>query len=233
MPFQPIEPRRLYQQIAEQLRGLIQGGEFPVGSRLPPERDLAARMGVSRPSVREALIALEVEGLVEVRMSAGIFVTAREAVRRVEATHGPLEIIAARRLIEGELAATAARCSSPALVARLQRALTAMRDDITRQVMPIAGDRDFHLHIAQASENGVLIDLVMQLFDERNGALFRQFGNHFEQEQSWRMAVAEHEAVVQAIAAADADAARAAMGSHLKQSHDRFAATWPADADPA
>ncbi len=62
MPFQSIEPRRLYRQIADQIRALIASGEFPAGSRLPPERDLAKQLGVSRPSVREALIALEVEG---------------------------------------------------------------------------------------------------------------------------------------------------------------------------
>ena len=74
MPFQPIEPRRIYRQIADQLRQLIQSGEFAVGSRLPPERDLAVKMGVSRPSVREALIALEVQGLIEVRVGSGIVV---------------------------------------------------------------------------------------------------------------------------------------------------------------
>ena len=62
MPFQSIEPRRLYRQIADQIRALIKSGEFPAGARLPPERDLAKQLGVSRPSVREALIALEVEG---------------------------------------------------------------------------------------------------------------------------------------------------------------------------
>src|SRR5688500_20072786 len=78
MPLQIIEPRRLYRQIAEQLRGLIRSGEYPVGARLPPERDLALQLKVSRPSVREALIALEVEGLVEVRMGSGIYVIAPE-----------------------------------------------------------------------------------------------------------------------------------------------------------
>lgn len=78
MPFQPIEPRRIYRQIADQLRQLIQSGEFAVGSRLPPERDLAVKMGVSRPSVREALIALEVQGLIEVRVGSGIVVIGRE-----------------------------------------------------------------------------------------------------------------------------------------------------------
>src|SRR5947207_12906638 len=74
MPFHSIEPRRLYRQIADQIRGLIKSGEFPTGSRLPPERDLARQLGVSRPSVREALIALEVEGMVEVRICSGFYV---------------------------------------------------------------------------------------------------------------------------------------------------------------
>src|SRR4051794_39006949 len=74
MPLQAVESQRLYRQIAEQLRGLISGGEFPAGSRLPAERDLARQLGVSRPSVREALIALEVEGWIEVRVGSGVYV---------------------------------------------------------------------------------------------------------------------------------------------------------------
>src|SRR5947209_6594597 len=76
MPIQTIEPRRLYRQIADQIRTVIHAGEFRTGARLPPERDLARQLGVSRPSVREALIALEVEGLVEVRIGSGIYVRA-------------------------------------------------------------------------------------------------------------------------------------------------------------
>lgn len=231
MPFQAIEPRRLYRQIADQLRTLIQSGELAVGAKLPTERELAARLGVSRPSVREALIALEVEGLVEVRMSSGIYVTARESLRRVDTGHGPLESIRARQLIEGELAAVAASHTSPALVAGLRSALSAMRADIARGAMPIVGDRDFHLRIAQASDNSALLDVVQQLFDERNGPMFRQFGSHFERELSWRAAVAEHEAVADAVEAGNAEAARAAMRGHLQQSHDRFAAGWPAEQD--
>jgi DNA-binding FadR family transcriptional regulator len=228
MPFQPIEPRRLYRQIADQLRQHIQGGEFPVGSKLPTERDLAQKLGVSRPSVREALIALEVEGLIEVRMSAGIFVMAREAVRRVEkSAHGPLETIRARQVLESELAATAAQAASPGLVDGLAAALRQMREDIDRGVMPIAGDREFHLGIAQASDNSVLLSVVTQLFDERYGALFKRFGTHFERERTWRAAVQEHQAVLDAIAARDPAAARVAMQTHLGHSHDRFADVWP------
>src|SRR5207253_5925115 len=77
MPLQTLEPQRLYRQIAEQLRVLMTKGEFQPGARLPAERDLAKQMGVSRPSVREALIALEVEGWVEVRTGSGVFVLER------------------------------------------------------------------------------------------------------------------------------------------------------------
>src|SRR6059036_1512653 len=108
MPIQSIEPRRLYRQIADQLRALIKAGEFPVGTRLPTERDLAAKLGVSRPSVREALIALEVEGLVEVRGGSGIYVRAPEATagsKAPEAAAGPFELLRARYVIESECAA--------------------------------------------------------------------------------------------------------------------------------
>jgi GntR family transcriptional repressor for pyruvate dehydrogenase complex len=120
MPLQSIEPRRLYRQIAEQLRALIRAGEYPVGSRLPPERDLAAQLKVSRPSVREALIALEVEGLVEVRMGSGIWVIAPEpapSAAYIDGVLSPFEIIRARQLIECELAALAAARGQPAAIA--------------------------------------------------------------------------------------------------------------------
>jgi len=75
MPFQIVESQRLYQQVAEQLGGLIDRGEFREGDRLPPERELSKKLGVSRPVVREAMIALEIAGLVEVRVGAGAFVS--------------------------------------------------------------------------------------------------------------------------------------------------------------
>ncbi len=114
MPFQSIEPRRLYRQIADQIRTLIAAGEFAAGARLPPERDLARQLGVSRPSVREALIALEVEGLVEVRIGSGIYVlgaNGRAQEASVEAEAGPFELLRARYFIESECAAQAAKAA--------------------------------------------------------------------------------------------------------------------------
>ena len=80
-----IEPQRLYRQIAKQIQGLISSGEFAVGSRLPAERDLAMQLGFSRPSVREALIALEVEGVIEVRTGSGIYVKSLGKKKQVTA----------------------------------------------------------------------------------------------------------------------------------------------------
>jgi DNA-binding FadR family transcriptional regulator len=117
MPFHSIEPRRLYRQIADQIRGLIKTGEFPAGSRLPPERDLARQLGVSRPSVREALIALEVEGMVEVRIGSGIYVLASTATLPAngpDAAAGPFELLRARYVIESECAALAAKSAKKA-----------------------------------------------------------------------------------------------------------------------
>jgi GntR family transcriptional regulator, transcriptional repressor for pyruvate dehydrogenase complex len=229
MPLQTVETKRLYRQIAEQLRGLIAAGEYPLGSRLPPERDLAAQLGVSRPSVREALIALEVEGLVEVRMGSGVYVTALESAARGAANAlgpliGPFDIIRARALIEAELAAIAARACTPALMKKMRAGVKTMEEDIARGVMPTRGDREFHLALAEASDNAALVRVVTELFDERNNPLFEQLGRHFENAKSWRAAVAEHRAVMRAVANGEVAAARRAMQTHLQNSHDRFAA---------
>src|SRR5450759_1533419 len=128
MPLQALEPRRLYRQIADQISVLISDGEYTPGARLPPERDLARQLGVSRPSVREALIALEVEGLLDVRVGSGIYVTHPGKRRRNDALQGdsgPFEVIHARWLIEGECAALA--LDQPARVDHFERAGIALQ----------------------------------------------------------------------------------------------------------
>jgi len=232
MPLQPLSPQRLYRQIADQLRALIERGEFPPGTRLPPERDLAVQLGVSRPSVREALIALEVEGRVEVRMGSGIYV--RESGARAAAVHeaeSPLETIRARALIEGELAAQAAQRMKRAQLGGLREAIALMVQESAAGQTPTQGDRLFHTRIAEASENSVLLRVVSELFDERHNPLFAQLGSHFENARSWAAAIEEHKAVVDAIARQDPAAAREAMARHLANSHDRFMASWPAEGE--
>ncbi len=235
MPLQTVEPQRLYRQIAEQVRSLIAGGEFAGGSRLPAERDLAKQLGVSRPSVREALIALEVEGWVEVRTGSGVYVLDRTAKNaKATRTHaqipptewGPLELIRARRVVEGEIAALAATQAKRKDTDSMARAIDTMRADADRNVMPLDGDRAFHTAIVQACGNVVLIETVQGFWDSRRGPLFERLGGYFETVDSWRSAIAEHEAIHAAIRARDAQAARAAMHDHLDKSHSRFSASW-------
>ncbi len=231
MPLQAVEPRRLYRQIADQLRSLIKSGELALGARLPAERDLAVQLGVSRPSVREALIALEVEGLVEVRPGSGVHVLTRQPVgakRLAPNTFGPFEIIRARQLIECELAAVAASRATRAHIAGLREALQLMDAELAGGTMPIRGDRLFHMRVAEIAGNGPLLRTIGELFDERNNPLFEQMGQHFENEKSWRKAIAEHRAVISAIASRKPRAARAAMHAHLQHSQERFADAWPA-----
>jgi len=227
VPLHSIEPRRLYRQIADQIRAGIRAGEYPSGTRLPAERDLALQLGVSRPSVREALIALEVEGLVDVRMGSGVHV--REGAvggrtgRALGDARGPFEIMQARQVIEGELAAIAARRVNKAGVAALREVLQEMAADIAAGQMPLQGDRRFHLVVAEAADNGPLLRIVTELYDERNNPLFETFGHHFENVRTWRKALAEHQAVFDAIVARDAEAARNAMQRHLQRSQHRYA----------
>jgi DNA-binding FadR family transcriptional regulator len=231
MPLEAIEPQRLYRQIAEQVRSLITGGEFPPGSRLPAERDLAKQLGVSRPSVREALIALEVEGWVEVRTGSGVYVLDRRGARKSRAKvpaneWGPLELIRARRVIEGEIAGLAALQAKRKDVQAIRVAIESMAEDADRGVAPLAGDRSFHTAIAQAAGNVVLLETVQTFWDARRGPLFERLGDYFESVPSWRIAIGEHQAVLEAIRTHDAAGARAAMHNHLDKSHARFNASW-------
>jgi DNA-binding FadR family transcriptional regulator len=229
VPLQTVEPQRLYRQIADQLRALIAKGEFAVGARLSAERDLAKQLGVSRPSVREALIALEVEGWVEVRTGSGVYVLDRShrAAAPVAPTEwGPLELIRARRVIEGETAAIAATAGKRKDVDAMTRAIEVMREMADRKVMPLEGDRAFHLAIVSASGNVVLVETVQNFWDSRKGPIFTRLGGYFENVSSWRSAIAEHEAIRDAVAARDAEGARAAMHAHMDKSHQRFSASW-------
>ena len=230
MPLKIVEPKRLYRQIAEQLRALISKGEFKAGSRLPAERDLAKQLGVSRPSVREALIAMEVEGWVEVRTGSGVYVLDRSKRAKVQQLAspewGPLELIRARRVVEGEIASMAALQAKRKDIAAIRKALDAMILDAESGVLPLDGDRAFHTAIVEACGNVVLIETVQSFWDSRRGPLFTRLTGYFETMKSWQSAITEHEAILAAIKAKDGAAARAAMHAHMDKSHTRFSASW-------
>ena len=229
MPLQAVENRRLYRQIADQLAALIDGGEYGPGARLPPERDLAKQLGVSRPSVREALIALEVEGYVEVRVGSGVYVVGRgtqPAAAKLPADSGPFELIRARWVIESECAALAAKAATKAQVRAMEEALDEMEAARDRGVMPLDHDRDFHLRMAEATGNSALVMVVQALWDQRDSPLFRRLEHHYDTPALWTVAIKEHRDIVAAIARHDASGARAAMRRHMNHAAKRFSTSW-------
>ena len=236
MPLHTVAPQRLYRQIAEQLRQLMVSGEFGLGSRLPAERDLAVQLGVSRPSVREALIALEVEGMIEVRTGSGIYVRQNTGAKstasmaelddNTPANWGPLEVMSARILVEAEVAALAAANAQKGDLKAIKSGLQQMKLEAARDEVPRQGDEAFHEAIAQACGNSVLLDTVQRYWMARNGPLFERLGDYFEHSASWQTAIAEHLEVMHAIEARDSSAARKAMQKHLKQAHKRYSASW-------
>lgn len=220
-----VDNRRLYQQIADQIRTLIHSGNFVAGTRLPPERELAQQLGVSRPSVREALIALEVEGSVEVRMGAGVYVCA-VADRSLKSTksmgESPLELMQARSVLEGSLIMQVCALMTPEMATSLRRTVDEMRTAIAQSHPPLAEDRKFHLGIAAATGNSVLERLVGELFDERHSPISTQLSVHSESTATWLAALREHEAILHALESRDVLGAQTAMRLHLRVSQDRW-----------
>jgi DNA-binding FadR family transcriptional regulator len=226
LPLAAIEPRRLYRQVADQLRQLIADGEYPVGGRLPTERELAEKLGVSRPTVREALIALEVEGRLRIRVGSGIYVADHAPAAVVPAQQpieGSFEILRARAFVESAVAEEAARQASPAHVARLDSVLAAGKRRQRSRDEYLVHDRGFHTTIAAMLGNAVLVRFVCEMFDLRMNPHFEQLARHTEDPSFTKLAHAEHIVIRDAIAAGDPARARAAMHEHLERSHQRFA----------
>ena len=223
MPIEPIVPRRLYRQVADQLRMLFDSGEYAIGDRLPPERELAEQMGISRPTIREALIALEVEGRVSIRVGSGIYVTEppRKA-QAVDADDSPFELLEARALVEGAGAEEAARRANARDIAALDDVLARMDRQPHPTPKTLELDREFHTLVAATLGNDVLVRMIGEMFDLRLKPFFVRLSSHFEDRTTWQSALEEHRAVRDAIAAGDPEAAKVAMRKHLRLSQNRF-----------
>jgi len=229
MRLQAVEPRRLYRQIADQIRTLIGKGEVAPGARLPAERDLARQLGVSRPSLREALIALEVEGLLDVRVGSGIYVTQADGRGRaveIDGASGPFEVIRARWMIEGECAALAARNGTSAQLRAIRKAHADLVRESKRHHNPLEADRAFHVAIAEATGNSALELVVQTLWDQRVGPLYRALELKLEYPAMAGDTTDEHEAVLAAILARSPASARAAMRRHMDMTKKRYSKDW-------
>jgi GntR family transcriptional regulator, transcriptional repressor for pyruvate dehydrogenase complex len=222
----PVESRRLYQQIADQIRELIQAGAFEVGGRLPAERELAQQLGVSRPSVREALIALDVEGNVEIRSGSGVYVCnqPQPAARKSVPVLGesPRELMQARAAFESAVVVIACSQATAEQVARLREIVRKMGTENARSRPPVDLDRQFHMTVAEMTGNSVMVRLIAELFDERHSPIFAKLRSRYDNTRTWRAAVKEHVAIVRAIEARDPLGAQAAMLTHLRASETRW-----------
>lgn len=220
MAKKPARSSRLYQNLAEHLTRQIASGVYGPGDRLPAERELAATFEVSRPTVREAIIALELDGLVDVRTGSGVYVTAEKDRKSKPVAHdiGAIELTEARMLIEGEVAATAATQITDEEVAELRGLLDAMAAGNAKDAR--AGERvdaQFHAAIARATHNSALVHAVDQLWTIRNRS--PQCVRFFDRSRDKGNTpdIPEHTAIVDALEARDPVAARAAMRDHLSR----------------
>lgn len=222
---------RTYQRLATKIHELVRQGEFRSGQRLPAERALAERFEVSRTSVREAIIALELQGVVEVRGGSGIYICATQGMpvpmpAAREAGPGPFELLGARCLIESEIAAAAATARKDSDLDRIFGALRTMREQMHDKRANEEADRMFHLHIANATGNSVLLQTVTHLWDQAKGPIWTQIEQHFHSPELRQKSQDDHQRIFAAIVTGEAEAARQAMRAHLERVMGEFAQAW-------
>ncbi|APW38037.1 GntR family transcriptional regulator [Rhodoferax koreense] len=223
---------RSYQRLAAQLLTLIAQGEFKVGERLPSERALAERFDVSRTSVREATIALELQGVVEVRGGSGIYVTQAPSAPVAfpgfmpAAEPGPFELLRARCLIESEIASLAAETRKDGDLDRIFSALADMREHIDDKEANEAADQLFHLRIAESTGNSVLLQMVTAMWAQSKGPVWTKIEHHFHTPELRLASHADHQRIFKALLARDPVAARGAMRAHLERVIGEFAQAW-------
>lgn len=213
----PAAEPRLYRVVAERVQLMIQDDKIGPGERLPAERELAARLSVSRASLREALIALELGGVVEVRGGSGVYVCERPLPADVPETGpGPFEVLAARRMIESEIAAIAAKAATGAAVDAILKAVEQMERHHEDRASNELADRNFHLAIARATGNTALVGVVEYLWNNR-GSLWHKLKEHYQTEELRLQTLPDHRKILEAIASHDPAGARHAMRSHLER----------------
>lgn len=212
--------KRLYITVFNQISDLIKSGEFPVGSRLPTERELSERFKVSRPTIREAIIALEAKEQVAVKPNSGVYVLGNNFAnddfsREISA----FELLEARVLLEGEAAALAAQMRTNEELEEMAKALKKIElediEDIDNSSANGA-DRQFHTVIAQATHNRVIANQIAYLWDIQDNLEHINEAHRSVCIKERASRVPDHVAIYDAIAAGDSNAARDAMRYHFK-----------------
>ncbi|HEY5671637.1 MAG TPA: FadR/GntR family transcriptional regulator [Anaerolineales bacterium] len=218
--YQPIQSERLYEQIVDQIERRILAGDLKIGDQLPAERELAEQFAVSRTAVREAIKALREKGLVEIRLGRGTFVTsgAAGAVRRslgllLKTENGFVNLEEVREILEPEIAALAATRISEEYITAMTEAVETMDTALDNVEIFVEADLDFHLALAEATQNPIipsLMDSIIDLLREQR----KRTGNV---EGGLARGQYHHKKILEAVIQRDPQAARKAMQDHLQQ----------------
>lgn len=226
MPFQKIESEKLSSAVVRQIELLILRGILRPGERLPSERELSDRLGVSRPSLREAIAELQERGLLATRASAGIYVAEMlgtsfsEALVKLFATHDEavFDYLDFRRDLEGLAAERAARLGSETDLKIVDTIFAKMEAAHTkRNPADEAGlDAEFHLAIVEASHNVVMLHMMRSMFQLLREGVFYNRSVMFKQRTTRDSLLDQHRQINNALQARDPEVARAAIERHLQ-----------------
>ena len=221
--FNKIQTKKVYMKIVEQIRDLIKEGKLKPGDKLPPEQILAEKFGTSRPSVREALSALEILGITESRGGKGNFIKNNlntplyeQKYRELEEEESPFKILEARKAVETEIVGLTAKKATKKEIAIIQESLDKMKNAITDIPKIMEIDREFHINIARAAHNNLLYSMVFYLNDLLKENLWTNM-----KEKSWSVPgcpqkyLEEHIEIFNAIKNKDSKDARKRMYDHL------------------
>lgn len=211
--------KRRYQDVAEALKQDIVARGCAVGDRLRTERQISEDMGVSRSVVREAVIMLEIEGLVEVRKGSGIYLARlpHACPNETAVDFGPFELLQARQLLESSIAALAAVTVTKADIMQMRQALALENKAIEAGDDDYSGDELFHRLIAEATQNAVLVDMVEELWRKRaQSRMWARLHNRIFDKTYRSNWLSDHHAILNALQMKDAPTARQAMWQHLE-----------------
>jgi GntR family transcriptional repressor for pyruvate dehydrogenase complex len=228
----PMARPRLYEQVLERLRDYVSDGRLGVGDRLPPERELAQRLGVSRASVKQAIVVLEVQGFVEVRHGGGTYLVrdtldAEPVEQLVERRRRLPDVLEAREAMETKLAELAAQRRTKDDLDAMEAALSHMRDEVAAGEPGVEGDRRFHAAVTTAAHSSLLAEFMRmiaeQITESRTESL-RQPGRP-------KRSLAQHQRIFDAISLSDPKAAAAAMRRHVQTVAKVRLLSWNPDED--
>src|ERR1700694_1244804 len=220
--FKPVRTSRVYSEVVAQILALVERGQIHPGDRLPPERFLPEQLQVSRSSVREAMTALEVLGVVEIRAGRGIFVGRAQSNHLIEAVsslteeEGPLEILASRLLIEPGIADLAAQRATPADLQGIRIQLELMQDQLDRGLDAWEPDWGFHQAVGRAAGNSLVNSMLDVVTQRSESALWIRMRTHnFEHRDHAFRYLKQHREIMAAIEGRDGKLAYRVMRRHI------------------